>query len=346
LQEANKNSSATNYVATKTIPVEIIGKIYDLRVSSSNDPGWESIYSWKNQTNYIAADEFPFGSQGQNKNTAYKYAPKLGYTFVFDFKTKGTKSNNIDISVQPEGFYFISRDGKTTQEVDLYYNTISTKNIKITPKDTNVDLTVNLRNSYMKVASQEFVDSSRIYNNKYNYSLGVKVGTFAKMNLPHNLRLCYNNFSEYINKLYGLGSTENTISKNAGNKDTVIGSVGHWYAGYRLPASTKAIPKGSDINNAIKNNSFLTDGYILVKFDIKTKYQNSSGNYDYLQYMGPEGINEAGDNTGKLIIDWTKNTYHPITLPNGKTAQVPVGSVAIFDASLRSSNDAEIGGTH
>lgn len=346
LVETEKNSNVGNYVAYKTIPVEIIGKIYDLRVSSSNDPGWNSIYSWKNSTNYITAEEFPFGAAGQNQNTAYKYAPKLGYTVVFDFKTKGTKSNNIDISVQPEGFYFVSRDGKTTQEVDLYYNTISKNNIKITPTDKNINLTVNLRNNYMKVAAQEFVDSTRIYNSKYNYSLGVKVGTFAEMNLPHNLRLCYNNFEEYVDSLYGKGSTINTISSNAGNKDTVIGSVGHWYVGYRLPASTKAVPVGANINTAIANKTYLTDGYILVKFDIKTKYQNTVDNYDYLQYMGPEALNEAGNNTGKLNPDWTKNITQTITLPNGNTAKVPVGSVAIFDASLRSSNDAEVGGTH
>lgn len=346
LIENDKNSNIENYVAYKKIPVEVIGKIYDLRVSSTNDPGWSNIYSLKKATNYITAEEFPFGAAGQNKNTAYKYAPKLGYTVVFDFKTKGTKSNNIDINVQPEGFYFVSRDGKKVQEVDLYYNTVSKNNIKITPQDNNIDLTVNLKNNYMKVAAQELVDSTRIYNAKYNYSIAVNVGNFAQMNLPHKLRLCYNNFDEYVNALYGKGTTINSISSNAGSKDNVIGSVGHWYVGYRLPASTKAVPVGSNIKTAIANKTYLTDGYILVKFDIKTKYENTIDNYDYLRYMGPEVLNEAGNNTGKLNPDWTKNTTQTITLPNGKTAKVPVGAVAIFDASLRSSNDSEIGGTH
>ena len=105
----------------------------------------------------------------QNSNTAYKYAPKLGYTFVFDFKTKGTKSNNIDVSVQTEGFYFVSRDGKTTQPVNLYYDTTAKKNIKIDLLDNNMNLSVKLSEAYLKVAAQEFVDSSRIYKNKYNY---------------------------------------------------------------------------------------------------------------------------------------------------------------------------------
>ena len=101
-----------------------------------------------------------------------------------------------------------------------------------------------------------------------------------------------------------------------------------------------------DNKTVIKNNTLIKDGYILVKFDIKTKYQNNSGNYEYLQYMGPEALNEAGDNTGNLIQDWTKDTTQAIKLPNGNTAQVPVGTVAIYDASLRSSNDAEMGGIY
>lgn len=351
LTETNTNSSIYNYVATKTIPVEVIGKIYDLRISASNDPGWENkIYSQTSKLEYIKAEEFPFGQQGQNRVAQYKYAPKLGYTFVFDFKTKGRKSNNINVSIQPEGFYFISKDGKTVEEVDLYYNTTTTKNIKITTSDNKTNITTRLKDEFMKVVAQEFVDSTRIYkteyNKVYNYGLGVKIGTFAAMNLPHDLRLCYNNFTEYVNALYGKGSTEKSISNNAGTRDNVIGSVGHWYAGYRLPSSTKVVTKGADINEAVKKNSFLTDGYILVKFDIKTKYQNNSGNYDYLQYMGPEAINEAGETTGKLIKDWTKSETQTIILPNGNQSVVPVGSVALYEANLRSSNDAEVGGTH
>ena len=351
LTEANINSSIMNYVATKNIPVEIIGKIYDLRVSASNDPGWQNqILSSKTKQEYITAEEFPFGQQGQNKITQYKYAPKLGYTFVFDFKTKGRKSNNIDVSIQPEGFYFVSRDGKTTQEVDLYYNTTTTQNVQITTSDNKVNLSVRLNDAFLKVAAQEFVDSNRIYKTElgkvYNYSVGVSIGTFAKLNMPHSLRLCYNNFAEYVNALYGIGSTENSISNNAGTRDNVIGSVGHWYAGYRLPASTKAVAKGSNIQDAIKNNKLLTDGYILVKFNIKTKYENQTGNYDYLQYMGPEALNEAGEPTGTLIQDWTEGGTQEIILPNGNKATVPIGSVAIYEANLRSSNDAEVAGTH
>ena len=364
-QIAEANTDITKYVAVKYIDCEVIGKIYDLRINASNDPGWTQVYSHKTRNEYIMANEFPFGQQGHNRVTQYKYAPKLGYTFVFNFKTKGRKSNNIDVSIQPEGFYFISKTGGAAQPVDLYYDSTTQRNIPIVPGDTTGSVTVRLTDAFMEVPSQEFVDSNRIYQQEYgrvyNYSVGVKIGNFAKTNLPHSLRLCYNNFAEYVNKLYGTGSTESSISNNAGTRDNVIGSVGHWWAGYRLPASTIAVPKGTtptaDKSNALKN------GYILVKFNIVTKSPTDSstdpvagepGN-NYLRYLGPEALNEAGEETGTPdpTYKWPNpgnnnnpEPTHPGKTPPGTPTDYPNGSVAIFDADMRSSNDLEVGGTH
>lgn len=363
--QENANTDSTKYAAVKNIPVEVIGKIYDLRISASNDPAWANISC--NGKNYVTAEEFPFGQQNQNKVTAYKFAPKLGYTFVFDFKTKGIKSNNVEVNVnisdkadeKKYGFYFVSKDENATEakKVDLYYHTTANKYVKIDDGNTkdNAKLVVNLKNSFMKVATQELVDSVKIMKNKYNYTQNVTVGTgFSKMILPENLRLCYNNFAEYIgNGLYKTSETQ--ISEDADNSDlatsenltgreTVIRSVGHWYAGYRLPASTRAVPAGTNINNAIANNSFLTGGYILVKLDIKTRYKvNDNKIYDYLKYSGPEAKNEGGNFVGSWEDDDANQT---IRLPNGNDITVPVGTFVIYDADLRSSNDVESSGTH
>ena len=360
LTQESANINPAYYVATKNIAVEVIGKIYDLRVSASNDPAWTNIYSQKTKQTYITADEFPFGQVGQNRVTAYKFAPKLGYTFVFDFKTKGTKSNNIDVSIEPEGFYFVSKDGGEAKKVDLYYHTNTNKYVKIDDTNTakdNVELKVNLSNSFMKVVAQELVDSVRIMKSKYNYTHDVVVGTgFSKMNLPENLRLCYNNFAEYIGTgLYKKAEAQiatdasgSLLATNEGltGRDTVIRAVGHWYAGYRLPASTRALdPNKATISQATANPDLFEDnGYILVKFDIVTNYNQ----YPYLKYMGPESLNEDGTESGNLNPekDWTKDGTQEVTLPNGKPATVPVGTIGIYETDLRSSNDVETSGTH
>ena len=338
------NYDSSKYVAGMETQVEVIGKIYNLRVSGTNDPAW-SILSEKTGNKYITAEEFPFGQDGQNTNTKYNYAPKLGYTFVFDFKTKGTKSNNIDVNIEEEGFYFVSKNGGEAVPVDLYYHTTTNKYVKIGSSNDVVDLKVNLKNSFMKVAAQELIDSVRIKQGQYNYSQDVYVGSFSKMNLPENLRLCYNNLLEYASDLNGdklYGNSKATIISNATSEDRIIESVGHWYAGYRLPASTRAVSKEQTISEAIANNSFLSGGYILVKFNIVTRYKNSVGDWEYLEYMGPEALNESGS----LVVDWTKGGTQEITLPNGKSATVPVGTIAIYETDLRSSNDVETSGTH
>ena len=363
------NLDPNNYIATKDINVEIVGKIYDLRISSTNDPGWQNI---KGQNgNYITAKEFAFGQLGQNAVNGYKYAPKLGYTIAFDFKTKGIKSNNVNVSIQPEGFYFVSKSGGKAERVDLYYNTTKQKYIKISTGDkTNIPVITNLTSPFMKVSKQELIDSVRIMNNKlgagYNYSSNVNIGYFPRLSMPENLRLCYNNLTEYVgNGLYKKNeaaiisdatngfayNTRWSVLKDAANgKDVVLGAVGHWYAGYKLPASTVAVPQGKTSSDIINNpNLIKKDGYILVKFNIRTNYDK----WEYLEYKGPESLNEG---KAELTPEWPGKVVTPgvtplepttpTKLPNGKNADIPVGIVGIFETDYRSSNDYETEGTH
>lgn len=363
------NLDPNNYIATKDINVEIVGKIYDLRISSTNDPGWQNI---KGQNgNYITAKEFAFGQLGQNAVNGYKYAPKLGYTIAFDFKTKGIKSNNVNVSIQPEGFYFVSKSGGKAERVDLYYNTTKQKYIKISTGDkTNIPVITNLTSPFMKVSKQELIDSTRIMNNKlgagYNYSSNVNIGYFPRLSMPENLRLCYNNLTEYVgNGLYKKneaaiisdatnGFAYNTrwsvLKDSANGKDVVLGAVGHWYAGYKLPASTVAVPQGKTSSDIINNpNLIKKDGYILVKFNIRTNYDK----WEYLEYKGPESLNEG---KAELTPEWPGKIVPPgvtplepttpTKLPNGKNADLPVGIVGIFETDYRSSNDYETEGTH
>ena len=138
---ANEDRGADDnykYSATKDVTIDVVGKIYDLQVNNSNDKDWNGMVQSQvyNKTT-VLANEFPFGLtqrgkneiigsasnvRSQNSNLSYSYAPKLGSAVVFNFKTKGRKSSNIDISVEPNGFYFVSKDGGTAKEVYLYYN--------------------------------------------------------------------------------------------------------------------------------------------------------------------------------------------------------------------------------
>lgn len=356
-----KNGNITHYIARKTFTVAVVGKIYDLRVSSSDDPGWLNKIV---NPGYITAKNFPFGQANQNTVTGYKFAPKLGYSFVFDFKTKGRKSSSIDVGVYPE-FYFVGKDGNRLQKVDLYFRTSPVDYKKIENSLTNT-LNVKYSNTYMKVPQKEMIDARRIYDlefgKTYNYTNAVAIGSFAKMNIPHDLRLCFESYADYgeydgIAKIYGRpketiineAQTDavNRFARSNGN-DHVIGSVGHWFVGYQLPASTVAVPVGANIKTATAQNQTLRNGYILIKMNIKTKDPNK---IDYLQYRGPEVLNEiqkSNWNKEFTSADLTNNNLlKPITLPNGTpNVKVPIGTIAIYETDQRANNDFETEGTH
>lgn len=362
------NLSYTRYVAEKKIPIEVIGKIYDLRISSTNDPWWPGIIGKIGK--YITSQEFPFGQSGQNQMKQYKFAPKLGYMVEFDFKTKGVKTDNVDASVQPKGFYFIGKNGGTAEEVDLYFKTSINQYIKISTTDNNPDILVNLSNKFMQVTTSELIDSRRIMKDQvgvlYTYAENVLIGKVSAMQIPEKLRLCYNNFAEYVNKLYGKDETAISNDANGGlsystgkydkvtnGRDTVIASVGHWYAAYRLPSSTIAVPKGTTVKQILANPDIAKkNGYILIKFDIIGK----DGDDDYLRYTGPESLagtyekDEDGNEqkwqdpeTGKPD---SNSPNQKVDLPNGNPGVIPDGIVILFETDLRANDDYEVVGTH
>jgi hypothetical protein len=235
---------------------------------------------------------------------------------------------------------------------------------------------VNLSNPFMRVAQSELIDSTRIMKQQvkvlYTYAQDVLIGKLPNLNIPEKLRLCYNNFTEYATeyptKLYGKSEAAIANDANGGlsystgkydqvnnGRDTVIASVGHWYAAYRLPSSTIAVPPGKTPKDFMKNpNLIKKNGYILVKFDIVGK----NGDEDYLRYTGPESIMEPGEyekNPDGSDKQWQDpgpdnpnrpNPEQPVKLPNDKPGKVPDGTVILFETDWRANNDSEVIGTH
>lgn len=136
------NTDIRNYVATNRIFVEVIGRVYDLTITGTEDP------AWKLEKNLAVKDQ-PVGQSGQN-NSKYKYALKLGYSVSFDVKTLGLKSSQI--VMQPK-YYFIDKDTGKVQEVDLYYHTTTKKYVKL---EENTVLNDVKYNDYVGTWSGEY----------------------------------------------------------------------------------------------------------------------------------------------------------------------------------------------
>ncbi|MBR4110250.1 MAG: hypothetical protein IKK43_00970 [Clostridia bacterium] len=125
MAQLNANTDNKNYVAANKIFVEVIGRVYDLTITETNDPSWELEAE-------LNVKQQPIGQAGQN-NPKYKYALKLGYSVSFELKTKGKKSNEIVMSPK---YFFIDKETGKVQEVDLYYHTTTKKYIKLEENTT------------------------------------------------------------------------------------------------------------------------------------------------------------------------------------------------------------------
>ena len=377
------NADVSQYYATNSVFADIFGKIYDLQVNNSTDPDWLNKVQGMDPTvarDYVIANELPFGrTQGasgqrsQNTATTYRYAPKLGYTFAFNFKTKGRKSNQIDVRVAENGFYFVAKqNGATAIPVDLYAKSKDGLTwIKLGATAGQNNLSVAINSTFLKVDPIETTNSNRIYpleiNKKYNYGLKVNIGSFAHLSMPHSLRLTYNNMNEYKTD-GGLGlykQTKSQIEANAKQQvatlgfnnsetgeDMVTGSVGRWYAGYALPGTTVAVPKNNSNPNTATSlpGTPYKGGYILVGMDFKTQDTSTGTPVDYLQYNGPRAINQTTKREEETNVpekDWTKpfnpsnpDSYKEVTIQDVPSkVKVPNNIVAIFETDYSAQGD-------
>lgn len=145
--EPNANLDLQHHVATDVIPVDVIGRIYDFRVTDIADYMWRDVFRlrpWGNlphgdprhSKNYywvgkrgidgkFRGNDLPFvlpimpGSHPEESKK--KLAVKKGYHFKFDLKTKGNMfGENDGIRIKPR-FYYVKSNGSYHQEVDLYY---------------------------------------------------------------------------------------------------------------------------------------------------------------------------------------------------------------------------------
>ena len=371
------NLDSKNYVAYKKIPVEVLGEIYDLQVNYSNDLDWKNIQSGLYNQKYVLANEFPFGNTydsgaqlSQNANSSYNNAPKLGYSATISMKTKGRKSNNLELNVK--GFSFVPKSGGNSQEVDLWYRPqTGSPYVKIEPGSDIGKIYLAPASGTMNINSLDLVRTSQLYSKEkrstlynkflytnlpYNYSMKIDVGSLGKVTIPQQFRFAYDNTEEYsgVDGKYKdsdyeifYDAAKGIPDRSEGGFDRIFGSVGIWYGSYGLPNTTIAVPKGTNPNgnaSAIKKN-----GYILVSFDITSKYNMTTGgrNYDYLNYKGPEARYKKTESSEKAglrkdpskVPEFSFGETKTIRLENGKTATVPANAILMYESDLRAAQD-------
>ncbi len=360
-EQTNANLNLSHHIAYGTVPVDVIGRVYDFQVTDIADYNWEGVFRMAtgSRTPTGAAywvglngiDGAPRGNTGQytlpirpGSHPLYKNAViKTGYHFKFDLKTKGNMFGPFDQIVITPSFDFIDATNGARQPVDLYYHTGSRSYVRIGSAADQVQRYVVLNERLRNVPIEELTDTALYqYDHAYTFNqvAGIgrsqfvqryiqkqsqqktPVGSFSLLRLPEGVRTL-------IGPKTGIPSGVDPARVNA--------AVQRWYGEYSLPAEVYAVPAGTNVAEYGRTYGGLTDrsavflkkGYIAVNFNIET-VRDGETERPYLQYIRAPLMNQWTGMEGfaRSVID-----------PYGRRFVLKDGDVVLYHADVSSRDD-------
>lgn len=360
-EQTNANLNLTHHIAYGTVPVDVIGRVFDLNVTDIADYNWESVFRtapgspvptgavyW---VGLNGIDGAPRGNTPQytlpirpGSHPLYKNAViKTGYHFKFDLKTKGNMFGPLDQIVITPSFDFIDAVSGKRQPVDLYYHTGNRSYVRIGSALDQVQRYVILNDRLRNVPMEELTDTA-LYKYDHDYTFDqiagigrsqfvqrfiqkqsmqkTPVGSFSLLRLPEGVRTL-------IGPKTGIPAGVDPARVNA--------AVQRWYGEYSLPAELYAVPAGTNVAEYGRTHGGLTDrseiflkkGYIVVNFNIET-VRNGETEKPYLQYI-----------RAPLMNQWTgmEGFARNVVDPYGRRFTLKDGDVAFYHADLSSRDD-------
>ncbi|MHA0857369.1 DUF5704 domain-containing protein [Paenibacillus sp. CMAA1364] len=371
--EANLNLD--HHVATDTVPVEVIGRLYDFRITDIADPIWETVFRTSKGSPTPKGTSYWVGTQGIDGHVNQSVSPyvlpirrgshpissfktmsiKTGYHFKFDVKTKGNMFNTKDaIRITPT-FYFQDNHASTPPkrvEVDLYYHSNTTKFVKIgSSKDIdrrNIILNTRLRN----VPPADIANTAgALYDMKTNptTSRTEYITTFQKRALEPTYVGGYG-FEILPSPLRTFINTLDRPAHASASAAQTKASIQQWYGEYSLPAAVYVVAEGTDLATYGRKNRldeaspiFLRNGYITVNFNIET-IRDADLQHPHLQYIHAPLLNQWWDMEN--YDGWDGVRDRMITDPYGVQYILQDGDVVLYDANKSSYDDYDVRGTH
>ncbi len=341
--QQDANFDLINHVASDTVDVEVIGRLYDFHITDIADYNWEMVFRTQEDSAVHTGNTYWTGLNGidgaARGNTPPFTLPilpgsnplegmknitvKTGYHIKFDLKTKGNMFGKTDgIRITPS-FTFVSKDGKTQTPVDLYYNDDHRTFIKVgSPEDTE-ERYIILNDRLRNVPEEELTDTARY---KYDHYY-----TFAEMNGVNRDMF----ISDYIHRFtkektpiggFDLLLLPEQVRTLIGPKANLPGSVDFaranaavqkWYGHYTLPGDPYVVVKGTNLAEYGRTHGgltkrdpiFLRDGYIILNFNIES-IQEGNLNVPHLQYINAPLMNQwTLEGFKRNVQDSWKNTF-------------------------------------
>ncbi|MGF9975477.1 DUF5704 domain-containing protein [Viridibacillus arvi] len=365
------NQSAAHMV-TDEINVDVVGRVYDFRVTDVSDYNWEDVFRTgkgsEHTKNYFWVgtknrDGLERGNnpaitlpilQGKHTDGYKNVAVKTGYHFKFDLKTMGNMfANNDAIRITPK-FYFVDKNGQNRKEVDIYYHDsdgyfvqVGSNNDKTYRK---VMLNTPLRNltsddltptaDYYYRHADKFGLSEEVANTFYSTFIRNYVKKTTKKNTvtgPYGWQVLNWNLRNYIGPKSEMVPEKTMIP----SKDT-LRSEQQWYGEYSLPSKVYVVEKGKNVAgagvmNRLNENHpmFLKKGYIIINFDIET-IRDGKINDPYLHYVN-----------GNVSNEWKREGFkYSYTDPYGGVFNLIDGDVLFYHADKSADDDFKSGVTH
>ncbi len=328
-RQINANLDLNHHVAYDTVPVDVIGRVYDLRVTDIADYNWETVFRASpgaaaptGAAYWVGLNGIDGGKRGNlapftlpirpGSHPLYRNAVvKTGYHFKFDLKTKGNMFGLRDsIRITPS-FYFVGAQDGSRIPVDLYYHAGQRSYVKIGSAGDRVQRYVILNDRLRHVPAEELIDTA-LYKYDHDYSFdqiaGISrsqyvqiymqkiarqkspVGRFSLLQLNSRIRTL-------IGPKRGIPAGVDPARANA--------SVQKWYGEYSLPADVYAVKAGTNVaefgrtHNGLTDRSpiFLRNGYIVVNFNVET-VRNEENGRPHLQYIHAPLMNQWFDMEG------------------------------------------------
>ncbi|WP_458120241.1 DUF5704 domain-containing protein [Paenibacillus sp. Z6-24] len=374
--QPDANTNLTHHVATDTVAVEVIGRLYDFHVTDIADFNWESVFRQSSGSRQPTGKSFWVGTgsidgaargntapytlpiiRGSHPLSGYKnVAVKTGYHFKFDLKTKGNMFGDKDgIRITPT-FFYQDKDAATAPErvpVDLYYHTDERKFIRIGSSQDTERRMVTLNQRLRNVPAQDLIDTAAaIYelSTGWTQSKAQYIAAFQKRANQttytggYDIQLLPSPLRTFIQ------SAEQRPENASASPARVTASVQQWYGEYSLPAQVYVVPGGTDLaaygrSHVLDEKSpvFLKNGYITVNFDIES-IVNADTQHPHLQYIHARLSNQWWSMEGYDNTDGSRD--HFVTDPYQVKYRVEDGDVLFYDTDQSSYSDFTSRGTH
>ncbi|WP_105619067.1 DUF5704 domain-containing protein [Vallitalea okinawensis] len=357
-EEEYANLDRDHYVATRTVPVRVIGRLYGFKITDINDyPDWQLVFREDEDTVRHTGTYYYSGildEDGRSKDRAEQYTiplvkgshpsydtigpMKTGYKFNFELETMGNYDGDYDgICIKPT-FFFVDTQGNNKQKVDLWYSEkIGDEQVYFvqigSERDEGVDnkIFISLGDPYRSVPDEELNHTSQLHGMEKeefkNYQ--AYIGHYYEIILSKPVKT-------FVGNISGLPTDV--------DQDQVSRSVQKYYGQYGLPANLYISPEGTDVVEYSRTNNgldgyesfWLKDGYLIIHFDINT-FKDKAIEDILLDY---------GDQAERCNM-WDIEGYIQVkTDSTGVNLHFELGDIMLYYGDESAIDDYKVGGTH